>query len=237
MIEKINGIKMIKKIEGVPYDECDELFELTLEEKRKSQHGYRGVEESVAQGLDDGDKNLVRITHMAPGTVFKFGGYEFIVLFRTIDGAKVILKEVLPIKEFGDTNKFVGSAAETECIRFKESLRENLTEDIFDTVCVNMYSLDGDDSYGIEMREVGLLSMVDYWAYSKVLNNFPLGCSWFLSTPYSTPERGKIYDKMICIVRRDGTIGWAPCKSSYSFLRPVFVIKPDYFFEVVKNSE
>ena len=170
--------------------------------------------------------NMVELSTLLPGDIFKSNGVKYIVLEHFKNGTTgVIRKELLDnIKFDADNNNW-----KTSSIRKKlneEYIKElAFGEDNIIEHTVDLMSLDGLDDYGTSKDKVSLLTIDQYRKYRKILKENKNRC-WWLSTPHSTPTGYGSDDVQYVDSGGDVCYGWC---SYVRGVRPFFILKSDIF--------
>lgn len=179
--------------------------------------------------LEESEKeNLVKVSSLNPGEVFKDGdGEEYIVLEHTEDGKTAVLKkDLLEDMQFGRSNDWRESYVREELnSTYLRSLGEKFGEGNVIMHTVDLLSLDGLDDYGECQDKVSILTADEYRRYRKALekaNGAAVGDWWWLCTPDSTPSgAGSSY---VRFVNSSGALySYAASSGSYA-VRPFFVL-------------
>lgn len=160
----------------------------------------------------------VKLGDLVPGTTFKVGKRELIVLGHGKDTTAVILKDFLYTGVFDDdSNNYVNS-----------KVRENLNNGDFRKeieVVIGAGNLiphkviltanDGLKDYGTCVDKVSLMTADNYRRYREFLPG--RGDWWWIATPFSTVSNN--YSRRVCCVDSDGVVDWDDCRYTYG-IRP-----------------
>ena len=179
--------------------------------------------------LEESEKeNLVKVSSLNPGEVFKDGdGEEYIVLEHTEDGKTAVLKkDLLEDMQFGRSNDWRESYVREELnSTYLRSLGEKFGEGNVIMHTVDLLSLDGLDDYGECQDKVSLLTADGYKKYRKEIDKAtdgPVDDWWWLCTPDSTPSgAGSSY---VRVVLSSGTFHYVAANVSNNAVRPFFVL-------------
>lgn len=182
----------------------------------------------VVRILEESEKeNLVKVSSLNPGEVFKDGdGEEYIVLEHTEDGKTAVLKkDLLEDMQFGRSNDWRESYVREELnSTYLRSLGEKFGEGNVIMHTVDLLSLDGLDDYGECQDKVSLLTADGYKKYRKEIDKAtdgPVDDWWWLCTPDSTPSgAGSSY---VRFVSSSGTSGYNTANVNVA-VRPFFVL-------------
>lgn len=166
------------------------------------------------------------LKNLKPGEIFRgASGREYIVLENncgTIKRSVAFLdKERVCRKRFSVTdNKFDGGDLD----RYLQEDYYNIIKSDFDNKVaeheIDMFSVDGLDTYGKCKRKVSLLTLMMYQKYRRIIGH-GTGLSWWLATPWSTDEG--IGASFVACVGSDGDV----CFGDYGFelvVRPFFIV-------------
>ena len=183
----------------------------------------------VVRILEESEKeNLVKVSSLNPGEVFKDGdGEEYIVLEHTEDGKTAVLKkDLLEDMQFGRSNDWRESYVREELnSTYLRSLGEKFGEGNVIMHTVDLLSLDGLDDYGECQDKVSLLTADGYKKYRKEIDKAtdgPVDDWWWLCTPDSTPSgAGSLY---VRVVLSSGTFHYVAANVSNNAVRPFFVL-------------
>ncbi len=183
----------------------------------------------VVRILEESEKeNLVKVSSLNPGEVFKDGdGEEYIVLEHTEDGKTAVLKkDLLEDMQFGRSNDWRESYVREELnSTYLRSLGEKFGEGNVIMHTVDLLSLDGLDDYGECQDKVSLLTADGYKKYRKEIDKAtdgPVDDWWWLCTPDSTPSgAGSSY---VRVVLSSGTFHYVAANVSNNAVRPFFVL-------------
>lgn len=179
--------------------------------------------------LEESEKeNLVKVSSLNPGEVFKDGdGEEYIVLEHTEDGKTAVLKkDLLEDMQFERSNDWRESYVREELnSTYLRSLGEKFGEGNVIMHTVDLISLDGLDDYGECQDKVSLLTADGYKKYRKEIDKAtdgPVDDWWWLCTPDSTPSgAGSSY---VRVVLSSGTFHYVAANVSNNAVRPFFVL-------------
>ena len=151
----------------------------------------------------------VKLADLKPGTIFKVGKREFIVLGHGKDTTAVILKDFLYTGIFDkNSNNYAKSTVRKEmngdfCKEIEAAIgAENLIPHR-----VDLTANDGLKDYGSCVDKVSLMTADNYRRYREFLPGY--GEWWYLATAFSTESNG--YSRDVCYVGSDGTVDWDDC--------------------------
>lgn len=154
----------------------------------------------------------MKLGSLKPGTVFKVGKREFIVLGHGKDTTAVILKDFLYTGIFdNNSNNYAKSTVRKEingdfCREIEAAIGiENLIPHR-----VDLTANDGLKDYGSCVDKVSLMTADNYRRYREFLPGY--GKWWYLATPFSTESNG--YTRCVCCVNSDGTVCGDGCDCS-----------------------
>lgn len=174
---------------------------------------------------------LVKLSEIKPGELFKVGEFVFKTIRHTVDrcGASTngyILDEFLDDGkeyEFGTSNNYADSSVRKMLNgAFYEKIAAIVGEEnIFEHI-VDLTSRDGLKDYGACSDKVSLLTERQYQENREYLPN--TGEFWWLATPYSTDSNG--YSRCVCVVCGVGTLGYYDCDFD-SAVRPFCIFNPN----------
>lgn len=146
----------------------------------------------------------VKLADLKPGTVFKVGKREFIVLGHGKDTTAVILKDFLYTGIFDkNSNNYAKSTVRKEmngdfCREIEATIgAENLIPHR-----VDLTANDGLKDYGSCVDKVSLMTADNYRRYREFLPGY--GEWWYLATAFSTESNG--YSRSVCYVDSRGAV-------------------------------
>lgn len=150
------------------------------------------VSEEQAEKLREllGIKPL-RLEEIPVGEVAIIGGREFVVLEHSAGDTVVILKGLYKQNvEFGETNCYEGSYADSACCDFLKEICESVGGENVREFELDLTSDDGLKDYGTIKRSAALLTTDMYRRYVEILDKHKLDSYWWLATPYSMARHG-----------------------------------------------
>ena len=154
----------------------------------------------------------VKLADLKPGTVFKVGKREFIVLGHGKDTTAVILKDFLYTGIFDkNSNNYAKSTVRKEmngdfCREIEATIgAENLIPHR-----VDLTANDGLKDYGSCVDKVSLMTADNYRRYREFLPGY--GKWWYLATAFSTESNG--YSRDVCCVGSNGAVYGGDCDYS-----------------------
>lgn len=152
----------------------------------------------------------VKLADLAPGTTFKVGEREFIVLGHEKDTTAVILKDFLYTGVFNDdSNNYVNSKIRKNLNNgdFLKEIESVIGADNLIPHKVILTANDGLKDYGTCVDKVSLMTAGNYRRYREFLPGY--GDWWWLATPFSTASNG--YSRDVCYVDFYGTVDGNDC--------------------------
>lgn len=155
----------------------------------------------------------VKLADLVPGTIFKIGKREFIVLGHGKDTTAVILKDFLYAGVFDDdSNNYTNSKVRENLNNgdFRKEIEAVIGADNLISHKVILTANDGLKDYGTCIDKVSLMTADNYRRYREFLPGY--GDWWWLATPFSTASNG--YSRGVCYVDSDGAVNWGGCNYS-----------------------
>lgn len=178
------------------------------------------------------------LSDLEPGSEFLIGEDVYMVLEHTGAGSsKVIRKELLrSTREFGDSADWKESPIRTYLNgEYYERIsmligRENIIEFSRD-----LTSLDGLDDYGSCIDKVSMLTAAEYAKFHRIFGARSRYRDWWWTiTPFSTPSND--YNRCVCGVLSDGTLGWDDCGYCYG-VRPFLSLNSSLLVSLLSDDE
>ena len=191
--------------------------------------------ELVKQLEEEGRKNKVELSTLAPGDVFEIGKNDFIVLEQMSLGTKVISKDFMAenivydedSRDYNESNLKKVIEDEIQPIIESEVGKNNLVEHTVELISVDMQH-EFDDCE----CKVRPITFDEARKYNNLLPNRDLDDWWWTCTPWSIKERGWSYS--IAVVSSAGVISRNGCNDGNG-VRPVCILKSNIF--VSKKGE
>ena len=180
--------------------------------------------------LEEREKaNKFQLSTLNPGSTFKIGEYDFIVLEHEQGQTMVISKCFMAKnKKFDEDTRNYGKSS------LKKLIESNIQPIIEDAVGadnlveheVDLTSVDMQNEFGFFRCKVRPITFDEARRYNDLLVNNDLDDWWWTCTPWSTKERG--WDYSIAVVSSSGIIGRNNCYS-YDGVRPFCILKSNIF--------
>ena len=163
-----------------------------------------------------------------PGDTFKdIDGDEWILLYYLDNGDAAILKKTSLTKmKFGSNNNYDGSDVDKYlCDTYLLELERKFGAENIVEHEVDLFSLDGEDDYGVIKRKVSIPTLDIYRYNKKSIKKHIDKCFW-LCTPNSTPS-GYGSNSVQCVSSSGGvSFGWY---NGCMAVRPFLVLKDSVF--------
>lgn len=170
----------------------------------------------------------IKLSTLAPGTVFTVGGREMVVLEQCGETTAAITRELAHKQmRFGENNCFADSDVDEACKEFAEALETAYSEDILVTHSVDLTSDDGLKDYGTVDRKASLLTADLYRRFVEILDLHKLDAWWWLATPYSTARHEN--DRWVKCVAPSGDVDYDYCYRVSDGVRPFCIFKSSIF--------
>lgn len=164
------------------------------------------------------------------GETTKIAGIEWIVLDRDYEGNVLCLAKDFVYKSTqfdSSTSNYANSSVRKKLNNeFLKQLLEEVGEDGILESEVDLTSLDGLDDFGRVTDKVGLPTVDMYRKYNRIIEKYPVGGWWWLSTPWSTPHRG--YSSTVCYVNGVGAVRNGRCDYNFG-VRPFCIFSSSIF--------
>ena len=159
------------------------------------------------------------------GEVVTIAGIDWIVLDKTENAVLCLTENLVYDREVFDahTNNYKNSS-------IRRKLNTNFLPKIFDCVGkdalfnteIDLIADDGDNSYGVVVDKVGLITCDMYRKYNEIIKIHRVDDWWWTSTPRST------HDKSARLVSNDGSLD--NIDVNYDFgVRPFCIFKASIF--------
>ena len=184
------------------------------------------TEDQVQQIITANSAESAPLSSFPEGSTVKIGGHEMVVLEHTGEATVLIRKELLPDRQFGSNNNYVGSYVEEDCNEFAEEIAKLVGEDNMLMIDVDLTADDGLKDYGHVQRKAALLTADQYRRYVEILDQHKPGNWWWLVTPFSTPAHDP--DNWVKCVSPSGCVGNNCGYYDYG-VRPFCILKSDIF--------
>ena len=137
-------------------------------------------------------------TMSADGKIAKIGDYEFIVLKndRTLGTVELLLKTSLQTMSFGDNNDYRKSQVREVVENFGVEIEKIVGADNLLEHTVDLVAVSGLKDFGNIKAKMSLLTFDKAREYIETLDEYKLGCWWWLATPLSTKKHDIDYSVM-----------------------------------------
>lgn len=172
----------------------------------------------------------IKLSEVAEGETFTVGGREYIVLEQRGDDTVVLLRDIYKDEvEFGTSNCYEGSYADSACCDFLKEICETVGSENIREFDLDLTSDDGLKDYGTIERSAALLTTEMYRRYVDILDKYMTDKYWWLSTPHSTKRHGN--DSWVKCVSPSGCISYY---RYYGFcgVRPFCIFNSSIFVSV-----
>lgn len=191
--------------------------------------------ELVRQLEEEGRKNKVELSTLAPGDVFEIGKNDFIVLEQIGAEAKIISKNFMAedivydedSRDYNESNLKKVIEDKIQPIIESEVGENNLVEHT-----VELTSVDMQHEFDDCKCKVRPITFDEARKYNNLLPNKELDDWWWTCTPWSTAEREWNYS--MAVVSSAGPFNGINCNRYYG-VRPVCILKSNIF--VSKKGE
>lgn len=177
--------------------------------------------------IDLANKGFKLPNNLKVGDVFKdIDGDEWILLYRKNSEVGVLKKDSLKEMVFGNNNNYNGCNIDKYLSNtYLPELKRKFGKDNIVEHEVDLFSLDGEDDYGVIKRKVSIPTLDVYRANKKAIKKHIDKWFW-LATPNSTPS-GYGSDIVRCVDSGGGVVcGWY---GSCGSVRPFFILKDSVF--------
>lgn len=173
--------------------------------------------------------NNKKLSNLNPKDEFKIGDQDFIVLEQDGCITRVISKEPIYRRNFGNNSNW-----------YRSSIRKELNDEYFNKIAnviraENILYIDRDltplgggfNNYGLCTDRISLLTMVEYVKYHKILESkISQPDLWYLITPFDAQNDGS--SRKVCCVYFDRAVFWVDC-DCVSGVRPILNIRSSIF--------
>lgn len=159
------------------------------------------------------------------GETITVNGVKCLVLDEINGNPFVIALEVEIYSVFGDSNNYKESGSrKTIESWFKNTGIKAIARD------VDLTAMDGYKGYGTLNTTVAPLTFDEYRKYNHILTPHIKNSFW-LVTPWGSPEKDNWASSGVCVVFNDGSAGCNYYSNSYSYrLAPAFILDKNQYF-------
>ena len=162
------------------------------------------------------------------GKTAKIGEYEFIVLKKNEETVELLLKDITKKRTFdSNCNNFAESEIREELNKFADKLIVLVGKDNIVEHTVDLTTMDGLKDYGSCDCLVSLLTFDKARENIELLDEYKLGCWWWLATAFSTPKHKIEYS--VCCVSPFGSISDNGYYYGNYGVRPFCILKSNIF--------
>lgn len=174
---------------------------------------------------DEKNPYKVQLSTLKPKDEFNIGDKAFIILEQSDGCAKVISKEFICEKKFGNSSNWKDSSIRNFLNGvYYEKLANLVGEDNIIPQERDLTSLDGLDDYGTCNDKISLLSVFEYAKYHKILGLHPKYFGrWWTITPFTILGNCNSY-YYVCHVKSNGALDWNDCDYCFG-VRPFLTLK------------
>lgn len=187
-----------------------------------------GTSDKIEIVIDLANKNFNLPNNLKSGDVFKdIDGDEWILLYYLPSGdAAILSKNSVKKMVFGSNNNYNNSNVDKYlCDEYLSILERKFGKDNIVEHEVDLFSLDGENDYGVIKRKVSIPTLDIYRYNKKAIKRFISEWFW-LATPNSTPS-GFSSDNVQCVCS-DGGVCYCWCGWSGA-VRPFLILKDSVF--------
>ena len=175
------------------------------------------------------------LADFSPGDTIIIADYDFIVLEHDEKGTLIILKDLLPARQFDPESNNWKSSSLRDWL-YDSHLYRRVKAAVGETnirgMDRNLISLDGLDDYGFCPDAISLLTFDEYRQYHTILGlKSSYSNQWWLLTPASTPSNG--YSRGVGCVNGDGIPDWDYCNYAFG-VRPVLKLNSSILVKPAK---
>lgn len=170
-----------------------------------------------------------KLSELNPNDEFKIGDQDFIVLEQNGCITRVISKEPIYRRSFGNNSNW-----------YRSSIRKELNGEYFNKIAnvigvENIFNIDRDltplgggfNTYGLCTDQISLLTMAEYAKYHKILESkISQPDLWYLITPFCAPDDSSSHN--ICCVYFGRAVFWVDC-NCMGGVRPILDIRSSIF--------
>ena len=159
------------------------------------------------------------------GEVVTIAGIDWIVLDKTENAVLCLTKNLVYNEEEFDelTNNYKSSSIRRKLkTSFLPEIVACIGDDALFNVEIDLIADDGDNSYGVVVDKVGLITCDMYRKYNEIIKMHRADNWWWTSTPRTT------HDKLTRLVDEDGSLVNVPVDCIFG-IRPFCVFKASIF--------